>query len=518
MESLITLEEAPKEIKWGKVFDQDNCIGCHACTTACKSEHLVPLGVTRTYVKQVEVGMFPEVNRHFQVTRCNQCEDAPCVPICPVTAMYKRADGIVDFDRDVCIGCKGCVAACPYDAIYISPETNSAEKCNFCAHRIDQGMEPACVVVCPVEAIIVGDLNDPNSEVSTILSRQKTSVRKPEKGTNPKVFYKGASDYTLNPSAAKYTGSHINTEQKEQYPVMELAADKETGHKSMAAAIVAYDIPHKAPWDWRVSSYTWTKSISAGVFMVYAVLAQAGFMFSGTWDLIVTIIAGAFLGLTGILLVADLAHPERFIRVLTRPQWKSWLVRGAYIIVGYSLVLGLEFIGSLLGWNSLITVLRWPGFLFATFTAIYTAFLFSQAKGRDLWQNPLLPFHLFAQALLAGAGALLVANVFVALPDGAIDWVRWILFGSLAVHFVLLLSELFIPHMTGDSARAAHQMTSGRYKNYYWMGFVVGTVLPLVMIYLGGLGLVAAGAALALIGLLAYEHAYVQAGQSVPLS
>jgi len=91
-------------IKWGKVIDQTKCIGCHACTTACKSENFVPLGVDRTYVKQVEVGVYPEVNRHFQITRCNQCEDAPCVPVCPVTAMYKRPDGIVDFDTEVCIG------------------------------------------------------------------------------------------------------------------------------------------------------------------------------------------------------------------------------------------------------------------------------------------------------------------------------------------------------------------------------------------------------------------------------
>jgi Fe-S-cluster-containing dehydrogenase component len=87
-----------RPVRWLKVLDQTKCIGCHACTTACKSENEVPLGVTRTYVKSVDVGSFPQVRRAFQVTRCNQCTDAPCVNACPTQAMYKRPEGIVDFD------------------------------------------------------------------------------------------------------------------------------------------------------------------------------------------------------------------------------------------------------------------------------------------------------------------------------------------------------------------------------------------------------------------------------------
>jgi Ni/Fe-hydrogenase subunit HybB-like protein len=186
--------------------------------------------------------------------------------------------------------------------------------------------------------------------------------------------------------------------------------------------------------------------------------------------------------------------------------------------MGYSAVLALQFVGGLMQSDGLLAVLRWPGFILATFTAIYTAFLFSQAKGRDLWQNPLLPFHLFTQAILAGSGAMLLAHFSLPLEETAVAWLRWALFGSLAVHMALILSELFIPHMTGDAARAARQMTSGRYKNYYWMGVLAGTALPLVLLSVGGLSLLAVGAVLALLGLFAYEHAYVQAGQSVPLS
>jgi len=117
--------------------------------------------------------------------------------------MFKRADGIVDFDKSICIGCKACMAACPYDAIFINPEDHSAEKCNFCAHRIDMQLEPACVVVCPTQAILVGDMNDADSYVAQIVNRDTVAVRRPEKETLPKLFYKGAHQATLDPLAAK---------------------------------------------------------------------------------------------------------------------------------------------------------------------------------------------------------------------------------------------------------------------------------------------------------------------------
>ena len=117
--------------------------------------------------------------------------------------MFKRTDGIVDFDKSICIGCKACMAACPYDAIFINPEDHSAEKCNFCAHRIDVGLEPACVVVCPTQAILIGDMNDQSSYVAQIVNREAVNVRRPEKETLPKLFYKGAHQATLDPLAAR---------------------------------------------------------------------------------------------------------------------------------------------------------------------------------------------------------------------------------------------------------------------------------------------------------------------------
>src|SRR5437667_1454350 len=189
-------------MKYGFVIDNRRCIGCHACTVACKAEHDVPLGNFRTWVKNVEKGTFPEVRRYFTVLRCNHCDDAPCVTICPTRSLFTRPDGIVDFDNQHCISCRSCMAACPYDALYIDPHTETAAKCNYCAHRIEVGLEPACVTVCPVRAIIAGDMHNPDTEIARIIAREPVRVRKPEQGTRPNVYYLGAEEAAINPEVA----------------------------------------------------------------------------------------------------------------------------------------------------------------------------------------------------------------------------------------------------------------------------------------------------------------------------
>src|SRR5438445_796966 len=253
-----------ESVQWGKVIDQTRCIGCHACSTACKSENAVPLGVNRTYVKYVDIGQFPSARRAFQVTRCNQCDHPPCVTACPTTAMYRRPDGIVDFDKDICIGCKACIAACPYDAIFINPEDHSAEKCNFCAHRLDVGLEPACVVVCPTEAILIGNLRDPEARVAQFVNRDVVAVRRPEKETLPKLFYKGAHQATLDPLAAQRPegGIFLWSEQGQGLP-HQVVSGHPGPSNNVAAAMLSYDVPHRAPWGWPVSLYIWTKAIAA---------------------------------------------------------------------------------------------------------------------------------------------------------------------------------------------------------------------------------------------------------------
>lgn len=515
------LEDADLPVKWAKVIDHASCIGCHACTTACKSENEVPLSVTRTYVKYVDVGVFPQARRAFQVTRCNQCEDSPCTTACPTSAMYQRPDGIVDFDKTACIGCKACIAACPYDAIFINPEDHSAEKCNFCAHRLDVGLEPACVVVCPTEAILVGDLNDSGSRVAQMIQREPVAVRRPEKETRPKLFYRGAHQATLDPLAARRPdgGLFLWSEQQRGghhvvsgHPGFPGDGGTSAGNSS-AAALLSYDVAHQAPWDWRVSLYTLTKGIAAGAYLVPALLLLVGLLqpSSPLWTLGVPLVAGAALALTGALLIWDLEHPARFYKIFTRPQWRSWLVRGAFIIAGYSLVLGIHLLGALAGeGGGVLLVLRWAGVPLATLTAVYTAYLFAQAKARDLWQNPLLPPHLLVQAALAGAAALV--PLAQAKVMEATSPLLWVLAGSTFLHLLLVAGEITLPHGTAHARLAVYEMVRGRYRGFFWSGLALGAV-GLFAPVLG-----AAAALPALLGLLAFEHAYVQAGQSVALA
>jgi Fe-S-cluster-containing dehydrogenase component len=536
--------------RWVKVLDQDRCIGCHACTTACKSENLVPLGVTRTFVKSVDVGVYPTVRRAFQVTRCNQCADAPCVTACPTQAMYRREDGIVDFDKRICIGCKACMAACPYDAIFINPEDHSAEKCNLCAHRLDVGLEPACVTVCPTEAILVGDLNDPSSKVAQIIQREAVQVRKPEKETRPGLFYKGAHQATLDPLAARRPDGGLFAWATQGGPAEAPAAGGfggvlgtlgipemlgtqhvPPGHpgpaNSSAAALISYDIPHQAPWGWRVSLYTWTKSIAAGAFAVPVALAAAGYL---SWSdpavrWAAPVVALVFLGLTGGLLIWDLKHPMRFYLIFTRHQWGSWLVRGAVIVSAYGAVLTVYLIATLAGAGAgaadadagavggvvVLQVIGWAGLGLAAGTAAYTAFLFAQAKARDLWQSPLLAPHLAVQAALAGSAAMLPVLMWLS-PGRAVRADEIVILIAAAVHLLLVAAEVTVPHGSAHAHLATRELAWGGYRVPFWIGGVFILCCGLAP-WIG-----IAATPLALLGLLAYEHAYVRAGQCVALA
>jgi Fe-S-cluster-containing dehydrogenase component/formate-dependent nitrite reductase membrane component NrfD len=505
-------EPAVGAVRWAKVIDHTRCIGCHACSTACKSENEVPLSVHRTYVKYVDVGIYPSVRRAYQVTRCNQCEDPPCTYACPTAAMYQRDDGIVDFDKSICIGCKACIAACPYDAIFINPEDHSAEKCNFCAQRIDVGLEPACVVVCPVEAILVGDLNDPRAKVTQIVGREPVSVRRPEKETRPKLFYKVAHQATLDPIAARRPPGGLFMWSEQGSVSQQVTSGHPGTANSSAAALLAYDVPHRAPWDWRLSLYTWTKGIASGAYLVPMLLVLLGVIepSSPLWRWAAPVVAGAFLAATGVILIAELGHPERFYLIFTRPQWRSWLVRGAFIIAAYSTVLALHFVASLAdrgGWQRALMLLGLPASLL---TAIYTAYLFAQAKARDLWQSALLPPHLVVQAVLAGSAALLIVASW--LEPAAADVLARVLAGASIAHLLLVLGEVTLAHPTAHARLAIEEMTERSYRSFFRAGVALGAV-AIAAPWLGALV-----APLALAGLLAYEHAYVQAGQSVPLA
>ncbi len=509
---MTTISSTEPRPRWAKVIDHESCIGCHACSTACKSENEVPLSVNRTYVKYVDVGVFPQARRAFQVTRCNQCAEPPCAEACPTAAMYQREDGIVDFDKSICIGCKACIAACPYDAIFINPEDHSAEKCNFCAHRLDVGLEPACVVVCPTEAILVGDLNDPTTRVAEMVHREPVSVRRPEKETGPKLFYRGAHQATLDPLAARRPAGDLFMWSQQTTGGHHVVSGHPGHGTSSAAALLSYDVPHTAPWDWRVSLYTLTKGIAAGAYLVPALLALLGPLGYALMGWIAPAIALVFLAITGGLLIWDLEHPSRFYMIFTRPQWRSWLVRGGVIIGAYGLVLSAQLGAALTGWTDRTLGYLIPaGSVLAVLTAVYTAYLFAQAKARDLWQNPLLPPHLVIQSLLAGAAILL--PVVETLDPRETPTLLWAVAGLSLIHLLLIAGEMTLTHATAHARLATHEMTAGRYRGWFWGGMALAAVA--LFAPLTGPA-VAATAALA--GLFAFEHAYVQAGQAVPLA
>lgn len=540
-------------MKYGFVIDNRKCIGCHACTTACKSEHDVAVGVNRTWVKQVEKGEFPNTRRLFSVMRCNHCTDAPCVEICPVEALFIRKDGIVDFDQDRCIACKSCMQACPYDALYIDPKTQAAAKCNYCAHRIDVGLEPACVNVCPEHAIISGDMDNPESEIFQLLAKQPVSVRKPEKATVPNLFYINGDDASLNPTSTDKGGDYLWNSQtsgvghfaKEAEKLAfsngdlvdalmqvnnQTATTKEVLDKGNAKSIDVlmnkprrvYDTPDKGIlWGWEVTAYVTAKAISAGVVLVLFLgwLLNAGTLTAAleNWTVGLSL---TFLTITGILLIMDLDQPSRFLYVLLRPQWKSWLVKGGYAITIFGGLLTLWGAANWLEMTAMKSAIIWTTAILAVIVAVYTAFLFAQAKGRDFWQSPTLPLHMVVHSLMAGSAAFLLIDTFIDFQTGWILFFKMMLTGSVAFNLVTLLTELTITHPTKDAKTVVYMITKGQYSRLFWAGVVtVGNVLPLVLLAVGGSPfLLPIASVLVLIGIYWTEHIWLEAPQRIPLS
>ena len=536
-------------MNYGFVIDNRLCIGCHACTVACKSEHDISIGVNRTHVKYIEKGVFPNSTREFSVHRCNHCAEAPCVEICPTTALYTRADGIVDFDNDRCIGCKSCMQACPYDALYIDPNTNTAAKCNYCAHRLDGGYEPACVIVCPVEAIVSGDLDDANSKIAKLVANEETMTRKPEKMTDPNLYYVNGTSDMLNATATDQDSDYLWSEQSKgvghfaKY-AEERLADSDTENLLIQLAMEnsaktgkpidhraidnvakeiqqdvdkqdarrVYDSPSKGVlWGWEVSAYVWTKAIATGTFLMMAVWQLFLGKLSLAAEMYGLIISLIFMGLTGGFLVKDLDRPDRFLYVLLRPQWKSWLVKGAYIITGFGGIIVLKLLDNYfrLGLDWLMI----PGMIFAIFGAIYTAFLFSQARARDLWQSSILSaVHMFIHALMAGSVVMMLI-----LPESMI-WMIPLLEFSILFNILLISKEILLPQDTPDSRKTVELLTRGYYSKYFWSGIMIGNVIPIILLssMTGSMTHLAGG--MVLVGIFLTEFVRIRVPQMIPLS
>jgi formate-dependent nitrite reductase membrane component NrfD len=404
--------------------------------------------------------------------------------------------------------------ACPYDAIYIDPERNTAAKCNYCAHRTEVGLEPACVTVCPEQAIIAGDLDEASSNIAQMLERHTVRVRRPEQGTKPKLYYIEAEESAIVPTAARHEPFYMWSERNGNvhgggaaYPPDSPLLQKD--------ALAAYDVSHARPWGWQVPAYLWLKSIGSAPLALPALAAALGKLpFNRVRDVVLSLVALVFIAATLVMLVWDLERKERFLRVMLRPQSRSWLARGAFILMGYSGLCGLLLLAALAGLAKLCAILVWPAILAGFMAAAYTAFLFGQCKGRDLWQSPLLPLHLVVQAMLSGAAVLafLPATRGVAVAGLAV---------SLALHLLIVLAEFSMPHSTGNARYAARLITHGPYRRVFWWGAIVaGGLVPALLLSIGSASAIAVGlaAVLVLAGLLAFEWCLIMAGQAVPNS
>jgi formate-dependent nitrite reductase membrane component NrfD len=207
--------------------------------------------------------------------------------------------------------------------------------------------------------------------------------------------------------------------------------------------------------------------------------------------------------------------------VVFTPQSKSWLARGAFILIAYSALCGVFWLAAIAGFSITTFFLLWPTVLVGFCTAAYTAFLFGQCEGRDLWQTPLLPVHLIVQALLCGSAVLALLPEVTGGSTKALAFAVPALIVTLILHLLMLLGEVAMPHTTDNASYGARLMTHGPFARAFWGGAVVpGGVVPLLLLLIVGPGRIVAGVAsvLALVGLLIFEWCFVMAGQSVPNS
>jgi formate-dependent nitrite reductase membrane component NrfD len=382
-------------------------------------------------------------------------------------------------------------------------------------------------------------MDNPETEISKLLATEAVSVRKAEKGTNPKLFYIDGDKVSLNPTEtnqsadymwssqaagvgkyAKFAEQRINESPNKE----EIAAQKKMNFVQIEPrtkkARRVYDAPSKGVlWGWEVSAYILTKAIATGAFL----LPLVGGYFMEMPLLVKQIgatVSLIFLTITGILLIIDLGRPDRFLYVLFRPQWKSWLSRGSYIITIYGGLLTLWLAASFLGFEEYLKFIEPLGIIFAVLSAVYTAFLFAQAKGRDFWQSPMLGLHMIIHSLMAGFAVYLLVNLFLNVNAGFALALVFLSIVTITVHLITLAIELTTTHSTEDAHKVVEMITKGQFSWSFWWGMIFcGNILPLaLLLFTGNIFLLALAGVLILVGLGFAQHIWVKAPQLIPLS
>lgn len=402
----------------------------------------------------------------------------------------------------------------------MDPEQGTVAKCNFCSHRVDQGLEPACVTVCPTQAILIGDLNDLESSVA-IHTNSPDAVRPREQlGTRPQLAYIGADPNVLAADRTSESPSPMMTS-----PWNESHSSAMNGSAPSVAdtadAHDVYNVSHKQPWHFIVSAYLGTKSVAAGALLLGGLMLGLGYeQERDIFAVAAPAIGLVMVMLTAMLLVIDLERPERFMRILLQPNWNSWLAIGGYILAAFGAISTIWLVIELAGGNDATTVIAWVSIPFSIATATYTAFLFGQAPGREFWQTWVFLPHLLARAVIGGAAALQIVIAFAETerdPNELLAVAMLVGLGVSALATAIEFSRQGTPHLR----RASMLGVKGQLAPMLWGGVGGGHVAAAVLavIYLasdGSAGLLVAGAVVALVSLMILDDLWVRAGQAVP--
>jgi phenylacetyl-CoA:acceptor oxidoreductase subunit 1 len=397
--------------RWAMVADIDRCVGCQTCTAACRHANATSPAVEWRKVLDIEAGAFPNVSRTFVPVGCQHCAEAPCTDVCPSRATWRRDDGIVVMDYDLCIGCAYCEVACPYQARFKIDAQNFAygggamrnemqredprrlgvaQKCTFCSDRIDFGLgngltpgvdpvaTPACVNACIADALHFGDADDPDSNVSRLLREQKHFRMHEALGTEPGFYYvHGPADLPAEPAVAP-----------------EPSAAGQIRSRGVEPA-------HQTHWDWKAAANFMCGGAGAGLFAV----AAAATLFGA--DARPALLAGAALVALGLFFVLmKIGRPLRAANVLRQPR-RSWMAREAWVALAFFPLAALAL------WSPQGPIAAVAGIVALAFLVCQAMILFG-AKGIPAWREQMIVPLIVATGLAEGGGLLLA--VFAVIP------------------------------------------------------------------------------------------------------